>query len=371
MRLREIIPPSPVCFGSCYTPAVLSGLKSVLVYLHQPVRRTNRGLVTDTLARRELALFNWLWVRPMDFDTFRHLPTAQVAQHVRAAGTPVCVFPLNGTRRWFLLEHPAEARADFAGAYLRRTWQRYLEVFQLCFEHGLDTLLTPIFGPDLLERGEAYRQLIEPGLVWFTQDPAWLNFYRAYDIRVRVYGDTRRYLIASPFAQALPAFDAVTRLTAHHRARRLFFGVCAHDATETVAAIGATFQHTHGRLPVKREIVEAYYGEYVEPVSLFIGCAPPTVFDMPLIAAGSEDLYFTVSPSLYLNEQTLRAILYDHLYTRRIEEDYAKFTLADWQTLRELYALNPSAVLGVGRQNAGGQFWYPTPQIRLPANLAA
>jgi tuberculosinol/isotuberculosinol synthase len=268
-----------------------------------------------------------------------------------------------------MLEYPLEARNDFAEAYLRLTWQRYLEVFRLCFDHGLDTLLTPIFGPDLLERGNAYRQLIEPGLLWFTQDPAWLNFYKAYDVRVRVYGEAQRYLSGSPYAHTLPAFDWVTRLTAHHQTRRLFFGICAHDAAERVAEIGAAFQQTHGRLPAKRDIVEAYYGEYVEPVTLFIGFAPPAVFDMPLIATGQEDLYFTISPSLYMNEHTLRAILYDHLYARRVAEDYARFTSGDWQTLRELYALNQSGVLGVGRQHPPGGFWYPVPQIQLPANL--
>jgi len=122
----------------------------------------------------------------MEIETFLNLPTAEVARLVRAAGPQVCVFPINGTRRWFMLEYPEQAATDLTDAYLRITWQRQLELYKLFFDHGIDTLLTPIFGPDLLERGEEYRQLLEPGLLWFTQDQDMLDFYHAYDVRVRV-----------------------------------------------------------------------------------------------------------------------------------------------------------------------------------------
>jgi tuberculosinol/isotuberculosinol synthase len=120
-------------------------------------------------------------------------------------------------------------------------------------------------------------------------------------------------------------------------------------------------------LPDKRQIVEAYYGEYIEPVDLFIGFADrPAAFDMPLIATGSEDLYFTVGPSPYLDAHTLRAILYDHLYARRVDEaNYAKLSPEDWQTLADFYALNRRHVLGLGRQHASGCFWYPLPHVEI------
>ena len=59
------------------------------------------------------------------------------------------------------------------------------------------------------------------------------------------------------------------------------------------------------------------------PVELFIGFDKFTVFDMPLLTTGEEDLYFSVSPSPYMTIRQLRAILYDHLYVRRTPEpDY-------------------------------------------------
>ena len=306
----------------------------------------------------------------MERETFLNLPTEEIAHLVRAAGPKVCVFPINGTRRWFVLEHPDLAAGDFTETYLRVAGERHIELYKLFFDYGVEILLTPIFGPDLLERGDEYRQLLRQGLLWFAETPSFLEFYDAYDVRVRVYGDAERYLRGTAYEEALEAFDALAHRTADHERFRLFFGVCAHDPAETVAAFGIRFHQAHGRPPTREEIVAAYYGEYIPPVDFFIGFDRPSAFDMPLIATGNEDLYFTVSPSPYMDEQTLRAILYDHLYARRVDDSaYAAMSAADWQALDEFYTLNRHHVLGLGRQHVSGRFWYPTPQVRLPAQM--
>ena len=299
----------------------------------------------------------------MEIETFLNLPTVEITQLVRDAGPKVCVFPINGTRRWFILEYPEQAATDFAHAYMKITWQRQLELYKLFFDHGIDTLLTPIFGPDLLERGEEYRQLLEPGLLWFTQNQDMLDFYDVYNVRVRVYGDTRRYFQNTPYAHTLGAFDELTQRTAHHTRHRLFFGICAHDPAETVAEIGARFHQEHGHLPDKHQIVETYYGEYVEPVDFFIGFGRLAAFDMPLISTGHEDLYFTVSPSPYLDAHTLRSILYDHLYTRRIDEaSYETLSPKGWSWMKTFYQANRGQVLGIGVKRE--EIWYPLAQVK-------
>lgn len=305
----------------------------------------------------------------MDVEAFRNLPTAEVARLVREAGPKVCVFPINGTRRWFMLEHDVGLGEDFVSAYLDRASKRHIQLYKMFFDHGVDTLLTPVLGPDILER-EGYAQFIEGGLkTWFGQSPDFLNFYDAYDVRVCVYGDTRRYLEKTPYAWALDAFEEVVQRTASHGRYRLFFGVCAHDATETVAEIGIRFYQEHGRPPKRREIVEAYYGESVEPVDLFIGFGPFTAFDMPLLATGNEDLYFTVAPSPYLSEEQLRCILYDHLYARPGEPNYGEMATEDWDGMTRFYRLNRETVLGIGVR-ARGKIWYPTGGIEFPSGFS-
>ncbi len=291
-------------------------------------------------------------------EIFHNLPTEEIARLVREKGGKVCVFPVNGTRRWLMLEHAEEATTDYIEAYLRIVPRRMVELFGLIFDHGVDTLLAPMVGPDLLERGEDYLRLAARGLTMFARNPDFLEFYDRYDVRVRFYGDAQRHLRGTSAAGALEAFDEVTRRTASHCRRRLFFGIFANDATETTAEIAIRFYQEHGHAPDRRQIVEAYYGEYVAPVDLFIGFGPFSAFDMPLLSIGREDLYFTVSPSPYLDAETLRAILYDHLYGRS-EPEYHELTGGDWQSLRRFYHLNRRVVLGVGVTTARGRIWLP------------
>jgi tuberculosinol/isotuberculosinol synthase len=305
----------------------------------------------------------------MKLETFLNLPTEKVASIVREAGPKVCVFPINGTRRWLMLEYPEAVAENFVNAYLKIAGQRHVELYQLFFDHGIDTLITPVFGPDILARGNGYNELIRDGLSWFARGQDFLEFYDTYDVQVRAYGDYRRYLEPTPYAEVIQDFEAIEQRTASHQKYRLFFGICAHDAAETTAQIGVDFYKAHGRLPNKQEIVEAYYGDYIEPVDFFIGFDKFAAFDMPLIANGHEDLYFTVAPSPYLHTQQLRSILYDHLYTRPQEEpDYMQMTKSDWGIMRDFYATNIKHTSGIGICHNSG-IWYPLPQIELPNNF--
>lgn len=304
----------------------------------------------------------------MDWIAFKTLPLEEVARLVRQAGPKVCVFPINGTRRWFLLEHPPGQDEDPIEAYLQIAGRRHIELYQLLFDHGLDTLLTPVFGPDLVERGPDYMGVAARGLAMLVTDLRFLEFYAAYGVRVRFYGDHRQFFKATPYAYLPDLFDQLTAATQGNHRYRLFFGVCAQDATETIARLAIEYYRQTQRVPDKRTLIERYYGEYVGPVDLFIGFDKLCAFDMPLVATGNEDLYFTVSPSLYLTEDQLRGILYDHLYSRRGGElDYTTVGPEEWELMRRFYRLNQGKTLGVGIRAGNGGVWYPLPQVAWPA----
>jgi adenosine tuberculosinyltransferase len=298
---------------------------------------------------------------------FQALPAAEVAARVREAGPKVCVFPINGTRRWFLLEHPPQPDADVLGVYLAAVEQRHVDLYRLFFDHGVHTLLTPAFGPDLLERGDDYIQIAADGLSRLTTEDFFLDFYREYGVRVRFYGDYRKYFGATRFAYLCDQFDELAERTASHTQHRLFFGLFANDAAETIAALSVDYYRQHGRTPDKHTLVELYYGEYVPPVDLFIGFDRFSAFDMPLVATGNEDLYFTVSPSPYLTAVQLRAILYDHMIARRTAEtDYSTLEPDEWALMRDFYRANIGKTLGVGARQKHGDYWYPLPLVELP-----
>jgi len=306
----------------------------------------------------------------MDRATFDELPTSEAARLVREVGPQVCVFPINGTRRWFILEHGHDDTKDFSESYLDAMTKRHIELYKLFFDHGVDTLLTPIFGPDLLERGDEYTRMAVEGMARLGTHPDFLSFYEAYDVRVRFYGDYQHYLVPTEADYLSSIFNRITRETLSHDQHRLFFGIFAHDAVETVAALSAEFYDEHGYVPDKRTLVKLYYGEHVACVDLFIGFDKFSAFDMPLVSTGEEDLYFTVAPSPYLTQRQLRAILYDHIYARPEQRtDYSDLASDEWALMREFYHANLGKTQGVGARQISGSFWHPLPQVELPENL--
>jgi len=298
---------------------------------------------------------------------FQQLAVEEVARFVRESGPKVCVFPINGTRRWFLLEHPSAQDGSLGDDYVTIVTRRHVELYKMLFRHGLDTLLTPVFGPDLLERGSDYVRVAAEGLSRLATQPELLAFYDEWGVRIRFYGDHRRFLGPTPHAYLSDLFDDIAARTAGNGPYRLFFGVFAHDASQTIAEQAIRYHARHGRVPDRQTLIRLYYGEAVGNVDLFIGFDKLCAFDMPLVATGNEDLYFTVSPSLYLTESQLRGILYDHLVSRRQEEhDYGPLRPQDWEWISAFYGLNMGRTLGIGLQQHRGGFWYPLPQVQLP-----
>lgn len=310
----------------------------------------------------------------MNLETFQQLPLEQAAALVRQDGGKVCVFPINGTRRWFMLEHAAAIQGGLRGdpqgdpirAYMDVASQNHIALYRMLFGHGLDTLVTPEFGSELLLRGDEYVQRIgADGLARLASHPMFMDFYMENQVRVRFYGDYRHHLAQTPYAYLLELFDEASAKTAANTRHRLFIGVFGNDATRRVSEFSVEYHRAHGKLPGKEELVAMYYGETVAPASLFIGFDKFSSFDYPLLASGEEDLYFTVAPSPYLSEAQLRSILFDHLFTRRAQEvDYQSMPAEELGWLKAFYAANRHVTLGTGVVRAG--VWVPSSPISFP-----
>ena len=285
------------------------------------------------------------------FDQFLELSTEEVAALVRASGPKVCVFPVNGTRRWFLLEHAAEIQDDFFEAYMHTSIRNHVDLCAMLFDHGIEILLAPVFGRELMHRGDEYTQRVGiDGLVRTATDENYRQFFERYDVKVRFYGDYRDVLTGTPYEYALSSMYDVTEATKHNQNFRLFFGVFADEVTETISRLSVEHYLAQGSIPDKQTLIRKYYGEELPPVSLFIGFDKFSVFDMPLLTTGEEDLYFSLSPSPYMTQHQLRAILYDHLYVRPAPEpDYTKLTPGELDWLREYYRKNKDHAFGVGK----------------------
>jgi tuberculosinol/isotuberculosinol synthase len=202
-----------------------------------------------------------------------------------------------------------------------------------------------------MRRGDEYTQRVGiDGLVRTATDPSYRQFFEQYDVRVRFYGDYREVLTGTPYEYALNSMYEVMAETKDNKSFRLFFGVFADEFTETVSRLSVEHYLAHNAIPDRQTLVQKYYGEDLPPVSLFIGFDKFSVFDMPLLSTGEEDLYFSLSPSPYMTQQQLRSILYDHLYVRPAPEpDYTKLTKEERDWLREYYRKNRDYAFGVGK----------------------
>lgn len=285
------------------------------------------------------------------FEHFLQLPIDEVAERVRATGQKVCVFPVNGTRRWFLLEHAEKIRDDFFEAYMNTSIQNHVALCTMLFDHGIEIILAPVFGRELMNRGDEYTQRVGiDGLVRTATDKNYRQFYDQYNVKVSFYGDYREVLTGTAYEHALESINEVTDATKRNHRFRLFFGVFADEATETISRLSVEHYLAQGAIPDKQTLVRNYYGEELPPVSMFIGFDKFSVFDMPLLGTGQEDLYFSLSPSPYMTQHQLRAILYDHLYVRPTPEpDYTKLTREELNWLRDYYRKNKDYAFGVGK----------------------
>jgi len=293
------------------------------------------------------------------FERFLQLSTEEVSALVRATGKKVCVFPVNGTRRWFTLEHDDETGHDYFEAYMNASIKNHIQLCTMFFDHGIDTILAPVFGRELMRRGDEYTQRVGiDGLVRTATDRNYLDFFARCNVKVRFYGDYRDVLMGTPYEYALKSMYEITEATKHNSGFRLFFGVFADEVTETISRLSVEHYLAQGSVPDKQTLVRKYYGEDIPPVSIFIGFDKFSVFDMPLLSTGEEDLYFSLSPSPYMTEHQLRAILYDHIYVRPTPEpDYTKFGVDELNWLREYYRHNKDYAFGVGKLKFN--LWFP------------
>ena len=119
----------------------------------------------------------------MPFERFLQLPIDEVSKLVQATGHKVCVFPVNGTRRWFMLEHGEKIGNDFFEAYMNESIKNHVDLCAMLFDHGVETILAPVFGRELMRRGDEYTKRVGmDGLVRTATDKCYRDFFEKYKI---------------------------------------------------------------------------------------------------------------------------------------------------------------------------------------------
>lgn len=123
---------------------------------------------------------------------FLDLPLVSVAEIVRCRGPKVSVFPFDGTRRWFHLECNPQYD-DYQQAALRQS----IRILKMLFEHGIETVISPIFSDDLLDRGDRYIVQALEGMALLANDEEILSFYKEHEVHISASMSPPHGLLAS------------------------------------------------------------------------------------------------------------------------------------------------------------------------------
>ena len=224
---------------------------------------------------------------PPELSEWLRWPAEAVSRWVLARPRPVVMgWPYNGTRRWYRVHKLQNPQAP---DYLTTLIRRQAEHHRLVFGHGVGAILAPSFGAETLKRGPAYARYALDGLTRLADDTVYQEMFAA-GVRVRFYGDYEEAIDAPSYRPVLEALADLTESTASGGGPLLLVGLFAGDSYPRIARMSNEFAGGRGRPPDRGELVEAYYGDAVPDLSLYVGFGQPEMFDVPLVATGVEHL---------------------------------------------------------------------------------
>ena len=273
------------------------------------------------------------------------------------------IFSPGGSSRWYFLEYGNMQEGYFQPdrfmAYSKAVFKRIVEIASMMMADGVKNVFIIAITPKISERTPEYRQFVADSLRLMADQEAQLLYAEA-SIRVGFKGRWQEILDAYEIPVVYNAFtDAETATAAGEH--NLFWCTQEDPIPAPLTPFVQEYLQTNNRLPNQSELCEAYYGETVTHADIFISNNKPSVTGQvpPLLSVG--DLYFTMSPCLYLNQSDWRRVLYDHVFARRVTyRDYRKITEDSVNNLKNYYDNNRGKVIGVGAFHPDTQTWRPT-----------
>lgn len=300
----------------------------------------------------------------MGFEEFVGLDRSDVTAMMRKRGDIAAVFWTNGTRRWFLSQTLSGSVSMPAGmslgqAYAEATAEQTAWALDLLLDHGIQTILWPaVHWSNLYRGGEYIDQYLLPLIENLCSGPAYRRILEKHQVRFQFYGEMEEQMTAGQRARYLQAVRNLAEETRGYGEKRLFVGFCPSDgastATKTLRKLAAS-----GMRPdeiTREDFIRGYYGDEIIKVDLTIAHGRMSYFGTPFFTPG--DLYFQVSPSLFIDELCLRKILYDFLVSRPIDDwNYDTVPEGRWQDMATFFEQNKHQVVGTGRRSADGKIW--------------
>jgi hypothetical protein len=314
----------------------------------------------DQLATEQLKSPTW--------EEFNQLPSESVA----ALAVPkVIVYAPGGTSRWYFLEHSqgqiGYSKEEQFEHYTRLGMGRMIEHVGMMCADGAQTVFLVGFVPGQESRTEDYVRNAARFFHLLT-DAKTRSFYDQQGVGVRFRG------VWDEVARKLGREDVLhemNRLEEETSDRKKWLVWLTGDNRDVLPPSVLPFVMEHyqqyGTLADRAALTEAYYGRPLSKVDLFLGHNKPSVDSMTPPLLSLSDVYFSVTPSLYMDREGWRSILYDYLYLRRGQfRNYQAITPEALGELKLFYEHHWGLVMGVGERHEATQTWRPRMTAKTP-----
>lgn len=286
------------------------------------------------------------------------------AERIRPLTTgQTVVFAPGGTSRWYFLEY-GNTRVGYGDTehfteYGRHAVRRTVEIASMMAADGIDNVFVVGHMPGQDSRDPDYNR----NLAWAYHvlvDEVAREVYDAHNMGVVFRGGWEEAFRRIGAKDMIAASAAIEADTADRQAWLIWLTDDEGPIPPRLAPMVTQHLRQSGEFPSRAAMAEAYYGRPFEQVDIFLSNNKLSVKDMcpPLMTL--SDLYFTVSPSYFMEQHQWRRILYDHLFARRRHyRDYTSLTTETVAELRAFYAEQQDVIMGVGTYHADSQTWRP------------
>ncbi|EFA79164.1 hypothetical protein PPL_07989 [Heterostelium album PN500] len=254
--------------------------------------------------------------------------------------------------------------------YSQNAIRKLLDHLLMIFEHGISTVIYPMWfytlemrGPEYVPKFIGYLQ----GLKSLLLEPLLLQAYMKAGIRIIFYGEFRELLMRENDTKLIEVFERIMEITKNNTKKVVLFGTNIQDPSTLIIDKSINFFKKNNREPTKSELIKEYYGVEVEEVSFYFGFDRFSTDGRPILLCdkGNEDLYFSVSPHSFFTQKQLRKVLFDHLFCRSVAnaKEY-QLKVIDVEIMKTFYTMNTGNTMGVGEVQPYGQYWCPLPEVR-------
>jgi len=289
-------------------------------------------------------------------EEFLALGAPEVSHIVRLRERPKAgVFIADGNRRLVMCRTGLSPTSPgFYLQYARFFVDSLKESLSIFFDHALETLFFPLYGPSVPSRARSFRDIVIPSVYRAVfLSPEWLQFFNEKGIRVKVYGDLSELDRVDPQGPVMAKGirDTIEK-TAMNTSHTLYFGFMAEPtAFSQLPSLIIAFYQQHHRTPTLPEMVQLYYGDPIPPVDFIIFSEKLSIRALPpFVSAQDIKAYYLPVPGfLGLNALNYKKILYDLLYMQPTESvpEYPEDSQGALTDLDRFYGRHTDTVIGL------------------------